>query len=284
MKKRGKVIALLLVVAIIFGIWKNPIKSYADKKQIKNIKQETIQENNVEEIEIPEEVIDSFIIEDENNSYFEYKITQTDIYCVHYEYIGQDENDNPMYNKKVTKSTIFDNIQVNDIETQEETMGYRAGTELQTGSGPLYWQKNVSDKLKKEYYYQLGVKGQDVYYRIGGQNSFAVNYSTLSESAALDVDAFVEQIDLVNKQLHQCIIVAIGTVMLAISAIIASYISVGAAQCLKLIAPLLEKFGVTLIKLSPINFGKMVFEMYDNYRELDKLFCRAAVHGSIFTP
>ena len=72
--------------------------------------------------------------------------------------------------------------------------------------------------------------------------------------------------------------------MLAISAIIASYVAVGSAICSNFIAPILKQFGVQLISLSPIGFGQMVFKMYDDYQDLKAMYCQAATHGSIFTP
>ena len=72
--------------------------------------------------------------------------------------------------------------------------------------------------------------------------------------------------------------------MMAISAIIASYVTVGATICGTLIAPILKQFGVQLISLSPIGFGQMVFKMYDDYQDLKEMYCQAATHGSIFTP
>ena len=157
-------------------------------------------------------------------------------------------------------------------ESQQESQG-----------NPLYWQKITRDKLKKQYYYQSGVKGQDIYYRIGGKQSFALNYSKLSEEGKADVDEFINQLNLVNKELTECLICAIGAVMVAISAIIASYVSVGAAKCLSIVGPLLQKFGVTLLSITPVGFGKLVFKTYDDYLYLEPTFLKAATYGSIFT-
>ena len=62
-----------------------------------------------------------------------------------------------------------------------------------------------------------------------------------------------------------CLTVAIGAVMVAIAAIVASYITAGAAACLKAISTILNKCGVALMSISPVGFGHMVFEMYDDF-------------------
>lgn len=295
MKKKRKVVALLLVAALVFGFWQGPIKSKADKDNNKKIAQEVEKENETtneedaeEKIIIPEgEILESFTIDGTDNDYFEYKMTETEIYCIYYEYVGEDEVGNKQYNEKITKAPILTELELNNQEDTNDNgklITRNGEVATGTGDGPLYWQKITMEKLKQDYYYQSGVRGEDIYYRIGGQQSFAVNYSKLNDDAAADIDDFIYQIDLVNRELNECLIAAIGAVMLAISAIIASYISVGAAKCLRIIVPLLQKFGVTLLSITPIGFGKLVFKTYDDYKELDRIFVRAAVHGSIFTP
>lgn len=317
MNKR-KVIALVLVAAIVFGFWNGPISSKADKKN--NKANEQVKNETEEKIEIPEdEVVDSFTVDAEDGDYFEYKITETDVYCIYYKYVGEDKNGNKQYEESITKIAILSNlmnnellnndtvnedpevavteseeVDSNDDVSEEEIVSimnspmYRNESaevkeEKEDKGNPLYWQKITRDKLKKEYYYQSGVKGEDIYYRIGGNQSFAINYSKLSEQGKADVDAFIDQLNLVNKELTECLICAIGAVMVAISAIIASYVSVGAAKCLGIIAPLLQKFGVTLLSITPVGFGKLVFKTYDDYLYLEPVFLQAATYGSIFT-
>ena len=292
MKKWGKVVALTLVGAMVFGFWQGPIKSRADELASNTTNENTENneaENNevCEEFNIPEEEIVNKFTVPYDNSYAEYIYTDTDVYCTFYEYVGEDENGEPIYDKKCSKTEIMCELtedELNDENTDDVDNSAPSTSNITRGEGPLYWQKIVREKLKKVYYYQVGVKGEDVYYRIGGKESFAVNFSKLSEEAANDVQAYIDQLDLVNKELTQCVLAAIGAVMMAISAIIASYVAVGANSCLKVIAPILKQFGVQLISLSPIGFGQMVFKMYDDYQDLKTIYCQAATHGSIFTP
>lgn len=296
MKKRGKVVAVVLVIAIVFGIWQGPIKSRAQKLINEGAKENLAEltEDNIDSdmIQVNEsEIVDKFAIpcEEDEKSYAEYVITNTHIICNFYKYVGEDEEGNPIYDKKSSKTEIMSELSVDEVnqedvleENSDENIS-RGDNTVRSEDSPLYWQKLVREKLKKVYYYQVGVKGEDVYYRIGGEQSVAVNYSKLDDKGVRDVRAFIDQVDLVNKQLAQCILAAVGAVMMAISAIIASYVTVGAKICGTLIAPILKEFGVKLIALSPIGFGQMVFKMYDDYQDLKEIYCQAATHGSIFT-
>ena len=304
MKKWGKVVAVVLVCAIIFGIWQGPIKSRADKLASDKSKEnsvETLEGSDTDvsdEMQVDEsEIVNKFTIpcEDDEKSYVEYIITNTHVICTFYKYVGDDEDGNPMYDKKVSKTEIMPEIRNDDlnqedvngdnIDEENDSQNISRGDNILRGEGsPLYWQKIVRENLKKVYYYQVGVKGEDVYYRIGGEQSVAVNFSKLAENGVKDVQAFIDQVNLVNKQLAQCILAAVGAVMLAISAIIASYVTVCATICGTLVAPILKQFGVQLISLSPIGFGQLVFKMYDDYQDLKLMYCQAATHGSIFTP
>ena len=93
---------------------------------------------------------------------------------------------------------------------------------------------------------------------------------------------------MVNKEIGKCIAYAvgaiIGTIMVAIATIISTYITVGAPKCLGMIAGILKKFGISLMEITPVAYGKMVFNAYEEYKLLDSLFVKAATHGSIFTP
>lgn len=298
MKKWGKIVAVVLVIAIVFGIWQGPIKSRADKLANEDASGESVEkteddENISGDIHVDEsEIVNKFTLPcgDDEKSYVEYVTTNTHIICTYYKYVGEDEDGNPIYEKKASKSEIMpeiseDDLKQGDAQDQNNRNNISRGESNTRDEGsPLYWQKIVRENLKKVYYYQVGVKGEDVYYRIGGEQSVAVNYSKLNEAGATDVKAFIDQVDLVNKQLVQCILVAIGAVMMAISVIIASYVAVGSTICSTLIAPILKQFGVQLISLSPIGFGQMVFKMYDDYQDLKEMYCQAATHGSIFTP
>lgn len=289
MKKWGKVVAVTLVAAMVFGIWQGPIKSRAEKLASKDYNDSyDEQDENIdkdEEFDIPEEeIVDKFTVSYED-SYAEYVYTEQFVYCTFYQYTGEDENGNPIYDKKSSKTEVMSDVSDRDMDDDSLDNSEEKATDNVTRdeSTRLYWQKIVRENLKKVYYYQVGVKGKDVFYRIGGEQSVAVNYSKLTDDAANDIQNFIDQVDLVNKQLTQCILAAIGAVMLAISAIIASYVAVGSAICSNFIAPILKQFGVQLISLSPIGFGQMVFKMYDDYQDLKAMYCQAATHGSIFT-
>ena len=49
MKKWGKVVAVVLVVAIVFGIWQGPIKSRADKLANEDVKENSDSESDPED-------------------------------------------------------------------------------------------------------------------------------------------------------------------------------------------------------------------------------------------
>lgn len=284
MKKRRlkKAIALMLICALAFGIWEGPIKAKASQSDNGNVEKQ-----NDESTIDGEEIVKEFRIDTENGSYVEYKITSKNVYCTYYEYLGLDEEGNAKYKTTESKTEIIEEIE--DDEEQEAfdeqennvtpvvTRGNPSSEEK-----PLYWQKNVKDKLKHKYYYQRGVKGDAIYYRIGAEQSFSIAYSKLGEKGQVDVDKFIEQIDKVNKEIMQCFVVAVGAVMVAISAIIATYTAVGATVCGTLVAGILKQCGVQLMNITAVSFGTMVFNLYDDYCELDKLFAQAATYGSIF--
>jgi len=118
-----------------------------------------------------------------------------------------------------------------------------------------------------------------MYYRIGSTENYVINYSKIPTKEY--VDQYIELVDSVNKQIMKCIAVAVGAVMVAIAAIVASYITAGATACLGAISSILNKFGVALMSISPVSFGHMVFDMYDDFVDLEKKFAMAATYGII---
>ena len=285
MKKRRlrKAIALMIICALAFGIWEGPIKAKASQSDNANIEKQ----NNESTID-GEEIVNEFRIDTENGSYMEYKITSKSVYCTYYEYLGLDEEGKAKYKTTESQTEIIEEIEEDDAEQetsveQEENVTSEVTRSNPSSEGsPLYWQKNVRDKLKHKYYYQRGVKGDSIYFRIGGEQSFSIAYSKLGEKGQVAVDKFTNQIDKVNKGIMQCFVVAVGAVMVAISAIIASYTAVGATVCGTLVAGILKQCGVHLMNISAVSFGTMVFNLYDDYCELDKLFAQAATYGSVF--
>lgn len=279
MKKRcfKRAIALMIICALAFGIFEGPIRAKASQNDsIKN-------EGKSCEYQIDgEEIVNQFRVETENNSYIEYKITSKSVYCTYYEYIGLDNQGKAKYKTTDSKTDIIEEIDDDDTGEQKESATYVVRDNTSSGEGPLYWQKNVKDKLKHNYYYQRGVRGKSIYFRIGAEQSFLIEYSKLDEKGQLDVDKFTNQIDKVNKEIMQCFMVAVGAVMVAISAIIASYTVVGATVCGTIVADVLKQCGVHLMNISAASFGAMVFNLYDDYCDVDKLFTNAATYGTVF--
>ena len=244
-----KVIALMLIVAMIFVIWKDPINIKASGQDVSEVPQ----------------VSSDYRVDLEDGSYMDYVMGDDKVTCTYYEYKGAKEDGEPIYDVKSSTVDIVDN---------DENENNKRG-----GSGPLYWKKVVKDKFKREYFYQTGVKGEEMFYRIGSQNNYVINYSKIENKVY--VDQYIELLDSVNKQMLQCLAVAVGAVMVAIATIVASYISAGASMCLKAISGILNKCGVTLMSISPVGFGHMIFEMYDDYVDLEKKFAMAATYGII---
>lgn len=89
MKKWGKVVAVTLVAAMVFGIWQGPIKSRAEKLASKDYNDSyDEQDENIdkdEEFDIPEEeIVDKFTVSYED-SYAEYVYTEQFVYCTFYQ-------------------------------------------------------------------------------------------------------------------------------------------------------------------------------------------------------
>ncbi len=244
-----KIVALIVIVAMMFVIWKDPINIKASGQDIS---------------EIPE-TSSNYRIDLEEGSYMEYVMDDEKVTCMYYEYKGTDEDGKPIYDVKT--STV-------DIVSSDYEENNKRG-----GSGPLYWKKVVKDKFKREYFYQTGVKGDEMFYRIGSQYNYVINYSKIENKVY--VDQYIELLDSVNKQMLQCLAVAVGAVMVAIATIVASYITAGASMCLKAISGILNKCGVTLMSISPVGFGHMIFAMYEDYVDLEKKFAMAATYGII---
>ena len=246
-----KIVAIIVVIALMFIIWKDPINIKASGQDM---------------LEVPEKTT-SYTIDLDDGSYMEYVINDEVVTCNYYEYIGTDEDGQAMYNIKTsTVDILSENDEVDDNDYIKR-------------GGPLYWKKVVKDKFKREYFYQTGVKDDEMFYRIGSQYNYVINYSKIENKVY--VDQYIELLDSVNKQMLQCLAVAIGSVLVAIAAIVASYISAGASMCLKAISSILNKCGVTLMSISPVGFGHMVFEMYEDFVELEKKFAMAATYGII---
>ncbi|MBE5934233.1 MAG: hypothetical protein E7262_00390 [Lachnospiraceae bacterium] len=260
-----KVIAVVVIVALMFVIWKDPINIRANESQTKDqvvsgdevIKEQvTLSDNNLQ---------GDYRVDLDDGSYMDYVITDDVVICNYYEYIGVNSENEPMYNIKTSTVPI--------LESEDENSNKRDGT------GPLYWKKVVKDKFKRDYFYQAGVKGDEMYYRIGSTENYVINYSKIPTKEY--VDQYIELVDSVNKQIMKCIAVAVGAVMVAIAAIVASYITAGATACLGAISSILNKFGVALMSISPVSFGHMVFDMYDDFVDLEKKFAMAATYGII---
>lgn len=254
-----KIIALFIIVAIVFVIWKEPILSKASSYNNEESPTE------VEEV-VEDESTKNFKVYLEDSSYVEYTITDQDVTCDYYEYVGTEDGEESYEMKTST-------VEITSVERASR------GLINQPSEGPLYWKKSVKDKLKKDYFYQPGIKGTDVYYKIGWEEQpYVINYTQLEDKR--DVDAYINLLDDINKQIMTCLAVAVGAVMVAIAAIIASYITIGAKDCLTAVSAILNKCGVTLLQLSPLSFGRMVFKLYDDYVELEKKFALAATYGT----
>ena len=258
-RNKKKFIATTLIVALGFLIWQEPILSKASSSDDDN----KLDNQNVEDT--ANMAKDSFKVDLEDGSYMQYTVTDKDVTCDYYKYQGVDENGNNVYSTNSSTVDIMDEKEAVDNITRG-------------GEGPLYWKKIVKDRLKRQYSYQTGTKGNELFYRIGWEKQlYTINYSSLPNT--LYVDEYIKLLDSINKQIVQCLAVAIGAVMVAIAAIIASYCAVGAKDCLSVISSLLNKCGVTLIQITPIGFGHMVFKLYDDYVELEKKFAMAATYG-----